>query len=55
MFVYTKNEEVIKQLEKDCKFIQKRSDGISVYVLLPSSTYKFANEENTWLSNLLTF
>lgn len=56
MFVYTKNKKVIKRLEADnCKFMQKRSDGISVYALSPSSTFKFSNEKNTWVSSMLTF
>lgn len=55
-FVYTKNEDVIKRLEiENCKLIQKRDDGVHIYVLLPSSTFKFSNEEDTWISPVLTF
>lgn len=56
MFVYTKNKKVIKQLEADgCAFIQKRSDGVSVYALSPTSTFTFAKQKDTWLGNSLTF
>lgn len=55
-FIYTKNEDVIKRLEAEgCKFIQKRNDGVFVYIILPSSTFKFSNEKDTWITPVLTF
>jgi len=55
MFVYTKNEKVIHQLEAEgCRRIQTLSNGTAVYALSPTSTFIFSEQEDTCLKTTLT-
>lgn len=55
-FIYTTNQQVIETLESQgCTLLKKTDKGIYVYALSPTSTFKFEKQDNTWLSNQLTF
>lgn len=55
-FIYTTNAQVIADLEKQgCTLLRKTDKGISIYALSPTSTFKFEKQDNTWLTNQLTF
>lgn len=55
-FIYTTNENVIAELEaQGCALLKKTDKGISIYALSPTSTFKFEKQDNTWLTNQLTF
>ena len=57
MFIYTRNEQVIEQLERDgAPLLQTLPDGTKVYVLSPTSNYWFFSDKpETKLSDRLTF
>lgn len=55
MFVYTKNEDVIKMLENDgCKLIKVQDNGIRIYALSPTSKFSFSEQVDTKIMNTLT-
>jgi len=56
MFVYTKNEEVINELERGGEqFIKISDDGTHVYAVSPASKFKFDNQDETHISNKIRF
>lgn len=56
MFVYTKNNQVIKDLESDGeRLIKVNDDGTYVYTLSSVSNFKFDNQDETYISKKLRF
>lgn len=56
MFVYTKNDEVIKQLEgSGAKLLKVTDRDILVYALPPTLSFNFNQKEDTWCSDTFTF
>lgn len=56
MFVYTKNNKVIKNFDRDNERpIKINKDGTHVYVLSSASSFKFDNQDETYISNKLRF
>lgn len=55
-FVYTKNEDVINELERGGEqFIKINDDGTHVYAVSPTSQFKFDNQDETYISNKIRF
>ena len=56
VFVYTQNENVINELERDgAQFIKIGNDGTYVYAASPDSKFKFDSQDQTYISNKLRF
>ena len=56
MFVYTRDDKVIRRLEHDkCPLIKILTDETYVFAIPPTSNYSFAEFKETKIMNKLTF